>query len=81
MEIERVQVVETTEGAVTVETVDTVIFSVVDALEFRFTAAEGLIAAQEYRKRVHAKKGECCGLFACKEDSILFFKGKLLTDY
>ena len=32
-------------------------------------------------KRVHMKKGECCGLFACKEDSIFFFKGKLITDY
>ena len=32
-------------------------------------------------KRVHAKMGECCGLFACKEDSIFFLKGKLLTNY
>ena len=31
-------------------------------------------------ERINTKKGEFCGLFSCKEDSILFCKGKFLTD-
>ena len=34
---------------------DTTIFSVVDSLEFRFTAAEGLRESEEYHIRVRAK--------------------------
>ena len=30
--------------------------------------------------RISKKCGECCGLFFCKENSILCFKGKLLSD-
>ena len=30
-------------------------------------------------KRVYLKKGDCCGIFFCKEDSIIFCRGKLLA--
>ena len=39
----------------TFETIDSVIFSIVDALDFKFTAAQGLVAAQQYHIRVRAK--------------------------
>ena len=29
--------------------------------------------------RVHKKKRECCGVCCCKEDSVLFCKGRYLT--
>ena len=31
-------------------------------------------------KRIQKRKGECFGLFCCKEDSIIFCKGKFLTE-